>query len=114
MSSMLGDADSQQILTGAEFRSELVQCSGCGWSGTAGQLRSPSSNDLQGDIRYSCPQCVTVVAVHAGLSDDEVKAELDRVKAELKTEGRNASLRHHQESICPDYAEVRNRIRELA
>jgi predicted RNA-binding Zn-ribbon protein involved in translation (DUF1610 family) len=114
MSSIRGDAGSQQILTGTEFRSEPVQCSGCGWSGMAGQLRSPSAHNLQSQVSFSCPACSAVVAVHRGLSDEEVMLELVRVRTELAAELQDFVSQNVPQPDELSYKEVRERIKYLA
>jgi hypothetical protein len=114
MSSILGDAGSQQLLTGIGFRSEPVQCSGCGWAGTAGQLRSPSAHNLQSQVSFSCPACSAVVAVHRGLSDEEVMLELVRVRTELAAELQDFVSQNVPRSDKLRYKEVRKRIKDIA
>jgi hypothetical protein len=114
MSSTLGDTGSQQIFTGSGFRSEPVQCSVCGWSGTAGQLRSPSANNLHSEVSLSCPACTAIIATHAGLSDAEVMEELGRVRAELATELQDFNSQGVLQSGKLSYEEVRKRINDIA
>ena len=113
MPSTLGDAESQLIFTGSGFRSEPVQCSGCGWSGTAGQLRSLLANNLEIEVCFICPACEAVIAIHAGLSDAEVIQELIRVRAELAVELHDDISRSVPESGGLSYEEVRKRINDL-
>ena len=114
MPSSADDAGKQQLFTGVGFRSEPVQCPDCGWSGTAGQLRSLLANNLKIEVCFSCPACEDVIGIHAGLSDSEVIQELVRVRAELAVELHDDIRRSVPEPGGLSYEEVRKRINDIA
>jgi hypothetical protein len=100
-------------LQGLSFRSEPVRCATCGWSGEAGQLHTPSVQELRDEVSYACPLCKTVVAVHTGLNDTEVLQELEHLRLELREELKAICRVEKANPGRTSYLSVRSRIREL-
>lgn len=81
--------------SGVDFRQEPIACSHCRWQGVAGQLKVPTDVDLTKAVEYACPRCETVIAVHLGLSDQEVMREMERIRRELAEEMSGPVFGHH-------------------
>lgn len=73
-------------LAGVGFRSVEVACPSCRWSGLAGELVNQRSSSLGNSVQYACPGCKTTIAMHVGLTDQEVLQEMDRIRRELAEE----------------------------
>lgn len=105
-------------LTGLEFRSNQVDCRNCGWQGLAGQLRAPASEQLGNDVKYACPGCRATIAVHNGLTTQEVMQEMQKIREILASETVetciDAQLAEDNDELSLSFKRVREQIRVVA
>jgi hypothetical protein len=71
---------------GLNFRSTVITCEQCGWNGTGGSLEVPGLAATGEPVIYACPACMESVAVHNGLSDQEVMTEMEKIREVLAAE----------------------------
>jgi hypothetical protein len=102
-------------LTGLEFRSEQVNCHSCGWQGLAGKLRAPAPEHLANDVKYACPGCRVTIAVHNGLTTQEVMQEMQKIREILASETVetciDAQLAEDKDELSLSFKRVREQIR---
>jgi hypothetical protein len=98
---------------GLNFRSTSIDCKHCGWSGTGGSLEVPGLAASGEPVVYACPACMEVIAVHNGLTDQEVMHEMEKIRQILSAEaaaetGGPAQLAGAH--VEPDYAAIRAQL----
>jgi hypothetical protein len=103
------------LLTGLEFRSNHVDCHNCGWQGLAGKLKVPSHEQLANDVKYACPGCGVTIAVHNGLTTQEVMQEMQKIREILASETVekriDAQLAEDKDELSLSFKRVREQIR---
>jgi len=99
---------------GLNFRSTTVTCNHCGWSGTGGALEVPGLAAMGQRVVYACPKCMEAVAVHNGLTDQEVMQEMAKIR-EVLAEELVGTCPHPEEDVIvpkarPDFATIRAQL----
>ena len=101
--------------TGSDFRRLPVDCPVCSWQGAAGQLQSVPEAEDAARVDYHCPECASLLATHAGLSNHELLKELERIKQALRDEFLDLRIKQQLQLIDldrkqPDFSQVRQRF----
>jgi hypothetical protein len=99
---------------GLNFRSTSITCNHCGWRGTGGALEVPGLAASGEPVVYACPACMESVAVHNGLTDQEVMQEMEKIREILAAELMSAAEPTADESPSrdprPDFAAIRAQL----
>ena len=99
-------------LSGLNFRSTEIECPHCAWAGTAGNLKVSDLAAFCETPAYACPACMQTIAIHDGLSNQEVMEEMQKVQSILAQEYSPTCLNAEEASAAQeiDYSAVRSQI----
>ena len=100
---------------GPNFRSTAIECSHCGWRGTGGSLEVPVLAASGEPVVYACPECMEAIAVHNGLSDEEVMQEMAKIRQILADELQEThthleAAKTIKPQAKPDFAAIRAQL----
>jgi hypothetical protein len=111
-------------LSGLDFRLRQIVCVHCSWGGKAGELRSAGSSHLatayqSETMTYACPKCSETIAIHQGLSSQEVLQEMQAIRevlaAELSTTLNGYDLNGYEEGAKQEVPQQEvNRLYDFA